>query len=177
MADIIFQTDTPPEDRGGKGVAVPSDDIQALIELLFFAYRDFTGDPDDLLQKDGFGRAHHRVVHFVHRNPGMRVADLLDILRITKQSLGRVLRQLVDRGYIEQREGPNDRRERRLYVTEQGARLAATLARPQRQRIAQALAALPEGGEAIARAFLLELVNASERDKVEAIVTDEKAAP
>ena len=167
----------PPENRSGEDVAAASGDVQALIELLFFAYRDFTSDPDDLLKKDGFGRAHHRVVHFVDRNPGMRVADLLDILRITKQSLGRVLRQLVDRGYIEQREGPNDRRERRLYVTEQGARLAETLARPQRQRIAQALSALPEGGDAIARAFLLELVNPSERDKVEAIVTDEKTAP
>src|ERR1700742_4361073 len=76
-----------------------------IIELLFFAYRDFIGDPDDVLQKFGFGRAHHRVLHFVNRNPGMKVAELLDVLKITKQSLGRVLKQLVDQGYVVQREG------------------------------------------------------------------------
>ena len=71
--------------------------IWDLIELLFFAYRDFVSDPDHVLEKFGFGRAHHRVLHFVNRNPGMKVADLLETLRITKQSLGRVLKQLVDR--------------------------------------------------------------------------------
>src|SRR6476659_5316604 len=71
-----------------------------IIELLFFAYRDFVGDPDEVLLKLNFGRAHHRVLHFVNRNPGMKVADLLDTLRITKQSLGRVLKQLVDEGYV-----------------------------------------------------------------------------
>jgi transcription initiation factor IIE alpha subunit len=76
-----------------------------LIELLFFAYRDFTGDPDDVLAEYDFGRAHHRVLHFVERNPGIMVTDLLAILRITKQSLGRVLKQLVDADIIEQREG------------------------------------------------------------------------
>src|SRR6185369_4861840 len=91
-----------------------------LIELLFFAYRDFVGDPDDVLAKLGFGRAHHRVLHFVNRNPGMKVADLLDILRITKQSLGRVLKQLVDEGYVVQKMGANDRRQRLLSVTPKG---------------------------------------------------------
>ena len=76
-----------------------------IIELLFFAYRDFVGDADEVLSKLGFGRAHHRVLHFVNRNPGMTVADLLDLLNITKQSLGRVLKQLVDQGYVEQKEG------------------------------------------------------------------------
>ena len=91
--------------------------IWDLIELLFFAYRDFIGDPDDVLAKLGFGRAHHRVLHFVNRNPGMKVAELLDILKITKQSLGRVLKQLIDQGYVVQKEGANDRRQRLLYVT------------------------------------------------------------
>jgi hypothetical protein len=76
-----------------------------LIELLFFAYRDFVGDPDEVLAKLGFGRAHHRVLHFVNRNPGMKVADLLDVLKITKQSLGRVLKQLIDEGCVVQKEG------------------------------------------------------------------------
>src|ERR1700739_4709541 len=94
-----------------------------LIELLFFAYRDFVGDPDEVLVKLGFGRAHHRVLHFVNRNPGMKVAELLEILNITKQSLGRVLKQLVDQGYVVQKEGAQDRRQRLLYVTPKGEQL------------------------------------------------------
>jgi DNA-binding MarR family transcriptional regulator len=109
-----------------------------IIELLFFAYRDFISDPDAILEKSGFGRAHHRVVHFVNRDPGMTVADLLDTLKITKQSLARVLKQLIDSGYITQREGPDDRRQRRLYPTKAGRQLALALARPQSRRIAEA---------------------------------------
>src|SRR6202044_3238897 len=90
-----------------------------LIELLFFAYRDFVGDADEVLAKLGFGRAHHRVLHFVNRNPGMKVAELLGILKITKQSLGRVLKQLIDEGYVEQRTGA-DRRQRLLFVSAKG---------------------------------------------------------
>ena len=109
--------------------------IWDIIELLFFAYRDFVGDPDEVLSKLGFGRAHHRVLHFVNRNPGMKVADLLDILNITKQSLGRVLKQLIDQGYVEQKEGAQDRRQRLLYVTPKGEALALKLAGLQTQRI------------------------------------------
>jgi DNA-binding MarR family transcriptional regulator len=109
-----------------------------IIELLFFAYRDFISDPDAILEKSGFGRAHHRVVHFVNRDPGMTVADLLETLKITKQSLARVLKQLIDSGYITQREGPDDRRQRRLYPTRAGRALALELARPQSHRIAGA---------------------------------------
>jgi DNA-binding MarR family transcriptional regulator len=109
-----------------------------MIELLFFAYRDFISDPDAILEKSSFGRAHHRVVHFVNRDPGMTVADLLDTLKITKQSLARVLKQLIDSGYITQREGPDDRRQRRLYPTISGRQLALELARPQSRRIADA---------------------------------------
>ena len=85
-----------------------------LIELLFFAYRDFVGDADRLLETIGFGRAHHRVLHFVNRQPGLTIAELLDILRITKQSLSRVLSQLVRDGYIQQRPGKRDRRQRQI---------------------------------------------------------------
>jgi DNA-binding MarR family transcriptional regulator len=109
-----------------------------IIELLFFAYRDFISDPDAMLAKSGFGRAHHRVVHFVNREPGMTVADLLDTLNITKQSLARVLKQLIDSGYITQLEGPDDRRQRRLYPTRAGRMLALDLARPQSRRIENA---------------------------------------
>lgn len=109
-----------------------------IIELLFFAYRDFISDPDAILASSGFGRAHHRVVHFVNRDPGMTVADLLDTLNITKQSLARVLKQLIDSGYITQLEGPDDRRQRRLYPTRAGRALALDLARPQSRRIENA---------------------------------------
>src|ERR1035437_7520870 len=101
----------------------PAEPVWDIIELLFFAYRDFVGDPDEVLEKLGFGRAHHRVLHFVNRNPGMKVADLLDILKITKQSLGRVLKQLIDQGYVVQKAGANDRRQRLLYVTAAGESL------------------------------------------------------
>src|SRR2546430_4388847 len=106
----------PPQPGGGRagGGAEPIWDV---IELLFFAYRDFISDPDEVLATFGFGRAHHRVLHFVNRNPGMKVAELLDILKITKQSLGRVLKQLVDEGYVVQKAGANDRRQRLLFVT------------------------------------------------------------
>ena len=96
-------------------------------------------DPDHVLEKFNFGRAHHRVLHFVNRNPGMKVADLLDTLRITKQSLGRVLKQLVDEGYVLQKEGPDDRRHRLLFVTPKGEQLAMKLAGLQTERIARAL--------------------------------------
>jgi DNA-binding MarR family transcriptional regulator len=109
-----------------------------IIELLFFAYRDFISDPDAILAKKEFGRAHHRVVHFVNRNPGMTVADLLDTLKITKQSLARVLKQLIDSGYIAQVEGTEDRRQRHLYPTEAGRELALDLAKPQSRRIGHA---------------------------------------
>ena len=86
----------------------PEAELLAFAELLFFAYRDFTRDADAILLEFGFGRAHHRVLHFVNRHPGLRVADLLDILKITKQSLGRVLKQLIGKGYIAQEAGSVD---------------------------------------------------------------------
>ncbi len=109
------------------------------IESLFFAYRDFVSDPDAILAKLGYGRAHHRVVHFVSRRPGMTVADLLGILQITKQSLARVLKELIDSGYIRQMAGPADRRQRRLYPTLAGRELSLALSEPQSRRIAHAM--------------------------------------
>ena len=95
--------------------------LYELIELLFFAYRDFVGDADRLLEAFGFGRAHHRVLHFVSRQPGLTIAALLEILKITKQSLNRVLKELIAKNFIEARAGAIDRRHRQLYATE-GAR-------------------------------------------------------
>ncbi|WP_299860409.1 MarR family transcriptional regulator [uncultured Hoeflea sp.] len=130
-----------------------------IIELLFFAYRDFISDPDAILDTSGFGRAHHRVVHFVNREPGLTVADLLDTLKITKQSLARVLKQLIDSGYVTQVAGPEDRRQRRLYPTARGRELALALARPQSRRIAKALGKLDAGGRETVKAFLAGMIN------------------
>ncbi len=137
-----------------------------LIELLFFAYRDFVGDPDEVLAKLGFGRAHHRVLHFVNRNPGMKVADLLEVLKITKQSLGRVLKQLVEQGYVVQKEGANDRRQRLLYVSPAGEALAMKLAGLQTARIARVLAELGPGAREAARRFLAGMIDPADRDHV-----------
>src|SRR5438309_1808726 len=155
MADIIFSHSAKcaagPADAQA---AVEGEPIWDLIELLFFAYRDFVSDPDHVLEKFGFGRAHHRVLHFVNRNPGMKVADLLETLRITKQSLGRVLKQLVDEGYVLQKEGADDRRHRLLFVTPKGEQLAMKLAGLQTERITRALADLGPGAHKAARDFL-----------------------
>lgn len=141
-----------------------------VIELLFFAYRDFTADPDDVLAQYDFGRAHHRVLHFVDRNPGIMVTDLLGILKITKQSLGRVLKQLVDEDFIEQRPGSNDRRQRLLHTTSKGHELAVRLARLQAERLANAMAGLSaDDGDTIKR-FLFQMIDPDKRDDVAALL-------
>ena len=116
----------------------PDEEVRQGIELLFFAYRDFTAEPDTILAKYGFGRAHHRVIHFVGRHPQMTVGELLGILRITKQSLSRVLGQLVRQEFIIQRPGADDRRQRLLELTAKGRELERQLSEPQRARIALA---------------------------------------
>jgi DNA-binding MarR family transcriptional regulator len=133
---------------------------------LFFAYRDFVDDADDVLTQYGFGRAHHRVLHFVYRHPGMKVADLLDILKITKQSLGRVLKQLIDQEFVEQKEGASDRRQRLLFVTAKGEALALKLAGLQTARIARALEGPGSGSHEDARRFLVAMINPESRDGV-----------
>jgi DNA-binding MarR family transcriptional regulator len=137
-----------------------------IIELLFFAYRDFVGDADHVLEEFGFGRAHHRVIHFVHRYPGLKVADLLDVLRITKQSLGRVLKQLLDEGYIVQKAGAKDRRERLLFATAKGEALVAKLAGLQTDRINGALGELDAAGADTVRRFLRAMIDRDDPDKV-----------
>jgi DNA-binding MarR family transcriptional regulator len=169
MTDINFKS-RPPQpaaDAAQSGIAPavppPRWDV---IELLFFAYRDFVGDADHVLEAFGFGRAHHRVIHFVHRYPGLKVADLLDVLRITKQSLGRVLKQLLDEGYIVQKAGDSDRRQRLLFATAKGEALVGKLARLQTDRINRALGpASPGDADAVLR-FLRGMIDHDEPDKV-----------
>lgn len=167
--------------EAGEGQAAGGDEPSAsprpegsddLIELLFFAYRDFVGDPDRILAQYGFGRAHHRVLHFVDRYPGLTIAELLDILRITKQSLNRVLKDLIEQDYIAQKTGAHDRRQRLLFCTPAGTALAGDLTRVQARRLARALAD-PVAGEAeaggaynAAEGFLLAMIDPDERAAV-----------
>jgi DNA-binding MarR family transcriptional regulator len=132
-----------------------------LIETLFFAYRDFVGDPDRILTRYNFGRAHHRVLHFVNRNPGLTIAELLDILQITKQSLNRVLKELLEQGYVESRAGEADRRQRLLFPTPKGRELALALARPQAERIAQATNKTSQQDREAAFRYLAAMIDAA----------------
>jgi DNA-binding MarR family transcriptional regulator len=166
MADLTAPAATDHKPASGDRTGRHNEPIWDIIELLFFAYRDFVTEPDDVLAKFGFGRAHHRVLHFVNRNPGMKVAELLDILKITKQSLGRVLKQLVDQGYVVQKEGANDRRQRLLYVTSKGETLAMKLAGLQTARVAAALAELGPNAHEAARRFLVTMIDPENRDGV-----------
>ena len=150
-ADII----SPPVDSE----PLPLD----IMGLFFFAYRDFTGDADALLDRQDFGRAHHRVLYFVNLRPGMPVADLLDILKITKQSLARVLRQLIDNGYIEQKTGHSDRRQRLLHATDKGRQFFGTLSATQASRIDAAIASLPADSRKIVTRFLIGMVDPADR--------------
>jgi DNA-binding MarR family transcriptional regulator len=158
MADII--------DRAGKGggdLPAPGDEaVRQGIELLFFAYRDFTAEPDEILAQYGFGRAHHRVVHFVGRHPQVTVGELLGILRITKQSLNRVLGQLVRQGFIVQHRGADDRRQRLLELTDSGRELERRLSAPQRARVAAAYRAAGAPAVEGFRKVLLNIIAAAD---------------
>jgi DNA-binding MarR family transcriptional regulator len=182
MADINFSGSAPDTDSRLADGRSPGQEISDLrwdiIELLFFAYRDFVGDADHELEAFGFGRAHHRVLHFVRRYPGLKVADLLDVLRITKQSLGRVLKQLLDEGYIVQKTGNNDRRQRLLFATAKGEALVGKLAGLQTDRINRALRQIDPNGTDIVRQFLRAMIDHDDPDKVlETILGSAAAEP
>jgi DNA-binding MarR family transcriptional regulator len=154
MADVK----APP-----RPTAIDDEVVRLGMELLFYAYRDFTAEPDATY---GFGRAHHRVIYFVGRNPRITVTDLLAILRITKQSLSRVLGQLVREGFIVQHPGPRDRRQRLLELTDKGVALERMLSEPQRRRIAAAYR--DAGPEAVAafRKVMVGIMNEGTRGRI-----------
>ncbi|HEX2115766.1 MAG TPA: MarR family transcriptional regulator [Alphaproteobacteria bacterium] len=139
------------------------EELRQGIELLFYAYRDFTAGPDAILAKLGFGRAHHRVIYFVGRYPGIRVGELLAILRITKQSLSRVLGQLLREGYVAHKPGPTDRRERRLELTPTGIELERQLTENQRARVAAAYRAAGAAAVEGYKKVLLGLIDETDR--------------
>jgi len=123
-------------DSGGESLLFLTDDqLRRGIEAMFFAYRGFTADPDRILGARGYGRAHHRAIHFIGRSPGTTVTNLIDILGVTKQSLNRVLRTLIEDGLVESRIGRRDRRERQLHLTPQGTALERRLSEAQRARM------------------------------------------
>ena len=154
-------------DRGrplktGNPLFLREEELRQAIEMLFYAYRDFTGEPDRILADRGLGRAHHRVIYFVGRYPGMSVSDLLNILKITKQSLSRVLSQLVAEGYIRQDQGTVDRRQRLLTLTDKGLELERLLTETQRKLMARAFRAVgPEAVEGF-REVMLGIMSSDE---------------
>lgn len=122
--------------RGGENLLFLTDEqLRKGIEAMFFAYRGFTADPDRILETMAYGRAHHRAIHFINRTPGTTVNNLLSILGVTKQSLNRVLRTLIEDGLVESRVGSKDRRERHLFLTEEGKALEQRLSDAQRARM------------------------------------------
>lgn len=149
-------------------------------DMMFFAYRDFTNAADVILEEMGYGRAHHRALHFIGRNPGITVSDLLGILRITKQSLARVLTVLVDQGYVAQTPGRTDRRQRLLALTATGQALERRLFERQRERM---VAAYREAGGAAVEGYrrvMRGIMDASARsymDRAEAATREPRARP
>lgn len=141
------------------------EELRQAIELLYFGYRAFTSEPDQILAQYGFGRAHHRVIYFVGRHPGITVSELLDVLQITKQSLSRVLSQLVRESFVVQHQGTRDRRQRLLELTEKGRDLERQLTENQRHRIARAYQdAGPEAVEGFWK-VMLNICNARDRKR------------
>lgn len=146
-------------------------ELRQAVELLFFAYRDFTGEADEILAEYGFGRAHHRAIYFIGCNPGISVSQLLAILKITKQSLSRVLGQLVDEGYVHHESDPADRRRRMLSLTDKGRQLENRLTVCQCRRIAAAYE--KSGAEAVDgfRTVLRQIIDEPDRDRVSPLRT------
>jgi DNA-binding MarR family transcriptional regulator len=160
MADI---------NTGPNPLFLREDQLHQAMELLFYAYRDFTAECDAMLATYGFGRAHHRVIYFVGRYPSLSVSELLRILRITKQSLSRVLGELVEQGFIASSPSPNDKRRRLLELTAKGRALEDRLSNVQRTCIARAYR--DAGGEAVAgfRKVMLGIINADDRRRFERV--------
>ena len=156
---------------GANPLFLREEELRQAMELLFFAYRDFTAEPDKILTRYGFGRAHHRVIYFVGRHPSITVSELLAILGITKQSLSRVLSQLVKEDFVMQRKGISDRRQRLLTLTDKGRALERELSENQRARVARAYRAA--GAEAVEgfRTVLLSLINEDDRKRFTEEVT------
>ena len=137
-----------PTASGESLLFLTDEQLRKGIEAMFFAYRGFTADPDRILEGMDYGRAHHRAIHFIHRSPGTTVSNLLATLGVTKQSLNRVLRSLIEDGLVEARIGRRDKRERHLHLTPKGQELERELSDAQRARMRAAYRAA--GPQAVA---------------------------
>ena len=136
---VILHPPRPePKQAGVDHLFLREEQMRHAQDLMFFAYRDFTAAADIILEELGLGRAHHRAIHFIGRQPGITVGDLLAILRITKQSLARVLTTLVEQNLVDSAPGRHDRRQRLLTLTEPGRALERRLFDRQRERLATA---------------------------------------
>jgi len=153
-------------------MSLRDEELRQAIELLFFAYRDFTGEADAILRDYDFGRAHHRVIYFVGRNPEITVTQLLLILKITKQSLARVLGQLLYEEFVEQKTDPADRRRRLHVLTPKGAELDARLTTRQSHRIAAAYATAGPKAVGGFRQVLRSIINQEDREYVDGFFGD-----
>lgn len=129
---------TPTGQNSQSLLFLTDEQLRQGIEAMFFAYRGFTADPDRILEGMAYGRAHHRAIHFINRSPGTTVNNLLGILGVTKQSLNRVLRALIEDGLVDSKVGAEDKRERNLYLTEKGEALERELSNAQRERMRMA---------------------------------------
>ena len=165
LTEPLPDNDLPARFTSRHGFA--EEDLRQAIELLFFAYRDMTAGPDEMLARLGLGRAHHRVLHFVGRNPGITVAELLAVLRISKQSLARVLKDVVERRLVQQSRDEGDQRRRPLTLTNGGFELEQTLSAVQQERLSRAFAAV--GADAIEgwQRVLLAMVEPADRERLE----------
>lgn len=121
------------------------DEIRRGVELLYFGYSNMIRSIDETLEPQGLGRAHHRALYFIQRQPDLTVSELLRLLAITKQSLGRVLNELIERGFIETRPGERDRRQKLLRLTPTGAALEAELFRHLREKMSFAYSQAGQG--------------------------------
>ncbi|MEO0678960.1 MAG: MarR family transcriptional regulator [Pseudomonadota bacterium] len=159
---------------GGENLLFLTDQqLRQGVELMFFAYRDMVADADRLLETRGYGRAHHRCLHFVWRSPGLPVTALLDILKVTKQSLNRVLRQLVEDGLIRSEIGREDRRQRLLRLTPDGEDLVRALSAAQNERMRRVfLDAGPEAVQAF-KTVLAGMIDEASRDAALALIEDQ----
>lgn len=156
--------------RAGQDLLFLTDEhLRKGIEALFFAYRAFTADPDRILEGKDYGRAHHRAVHFINRSPGMTVTTLLGILGVTKQSLNRVLRTLIEDGLVESRVGQEDKRERNLFLTDVGKALERELSDAQRERVRAAYRAAGPSAVAGFRQVLEAMMDDETRRQYEAL--------
>ena len=124
--------------QGDALLFLTDDELRNGIEAMYFAYRGFTSDPDRILEEQGYGRAHHRAIHFINRSPGLIVNELIGILGVSKQSLNRVLRRLIFKGHVSSMAGADDRRTKRLYLTDAGKTLESQLSQAQRNRVREA---------------------------------------